>query len=94
MFDVSGRFFYDDEVQMLEVDPSYELMLLTALIVLSVLALWEGGRSLVHCCAARNTPRVRTVAKVRKGKSVEEKVQDAIKKELEGSGLLTRPLVF
>ena len=39
----------DDEVQRLEVDPPYELMLLTALVVLSVLALWEG---VVHLCSA------------------------------------------
>ena len=57
----------DDEVQRLEVDPPYELMLLTALVVLSVLALWEGGRSLVQCCVTRSTPRVRAVAKGSKG---------------------------
>eukprot|EP00439_Symbiodinium_sp_Y106_P073042 s832_g13.t1 len=66
--------------------PPYELMLLTALVVLSVIALWEGGRGLVGCCATRVRPRVRSV-RTTKGKSVEERVQEAIKKELDGERL-------
>ena len=56
----------------LEVNPPYELMILTALVVLSVLAVWEGGRSIVGCCVSRkssqNTPRIRAVSKAKKGR--------------------------
>ena len=75
-----------EEPTRLEVEPPYELMLLTALVVLSVIALWEGGRGLVGCCATRVRPRVRSV-RTTKGKSVEERVQEAIKKELDGERL-------
>ena len=51
-----------------------------------MLAIWEGGRSIIGCCASRvtskETPRIRAVSKVKKGKSVEERVQEAIQKEL------------
>ena len=77
----------------LEVKPPYELMILTALVVLSVLAVWEGGRSIVGCCVSRksskDTPRIRAVSKAKKGKSVEERVQEAIQKELK-EGLRSR----
>ena len=75
-----------EEPTRLEVEPPYELMLLTALVVLSVIALWEGGRGLVGCCATRVRPRVCSV-RTTKGKSVEERVQEAIKKELDGERL-------
>eukprot|EP00439_Symbiodinium_sp_Y106_P015015 s3201_g2.t1 len=79
----------DDEVQRLEVDPPYELMLLTALVVLSVLALWEGGRSPVQCVPLGIPRGLGQLLRFERA-SVEEKVQEAIKKELEGSGMRQR----
>ena len=88
VYSVGGQ--EDEELGRLEVDPPYELMLLTVLLVLSVLAVWEGGRSILGCCTSRNPPKIRAVSKVRKGKSVEERVQNAIKKELVEEGLRQR----
>ncbi|CAE7227139.1 GIP [Symbiodinium sp. CCMP2592] len=76
----------EEDLARLEVDPPYELMLLTALVVLSVLAVWEGGRGLVNCCVTRARPRVRSVTTT-KGKSVEDRVKEAIKKELGEQGV-------
>ena len=62
----------------LAVDPPYELIFLTVIAVLAVLALWEGGRSVCRTLC----PRARAVTK--KEKRLEDLVREAVKRELEG----------